>query len=261
MGLLDIFKRDSGGATPAGATANVISGEQAEQAHVQARRRLIGAVVLLGVGVIAFPILFETQPRPIPVDIPIVIPPRDGAPPLALPAPRPSVAAPASTPTLAAPASAAVAGPAAAPSRPAEAPAPASEPVKTAAVPPPKPEPAPPKPAPEAPKAADTVSKPVPTTAPKAAAEPAKPATAQPDKPAAASRFVVQIGAFSEAAAVRDARAKAGKAGLSTFTQVVQTAGGARTRVRIGPFASREEADKAAAQARAAGVPGVVMTL
>jgi DedD protein len=262
MGLLDIFKRDSGGATPAGATANVISGEQAEQARVQARRRLIGAVVLLGVGVIAFPILFETQPRPIPVDIPIVIPPRDGAPPLALPAPRPRVAAPASTPTIVAPASvssAAVAGPAAVPSKPAEAPAPASEPVRTAVVPAPRPEAAPPKPAPEAPKVADTVGKPVPTTPSKGAAEPAKPA--QPDKPAATSRFVVQIGAFSEAAAVRDARAKAGKAGLATFTQVVQTSSGARTRVRIGPFASREEADKAAAQARAAGVPGVVMTL
>jgi DedD protein len=261
MGLLDIFKRDSGGATPAGATANVISGEQAEQARVQARRRLIGAVVLLGVGVIAFPILFETQPRPIPVDIPIVIPPRDGAPPLLLPAPRPSAATPASTPTVAVPSSAAVAGPAAVPSRPAEARAPASEPVMTAVAPAPKPEPAPPRPAPEAPKLADPAGKPAPTPMPKAAAEPAKPAPAQPDKPAATSRFVVQIGAFSEATAVRDARAKAGKAGLSTFTQVVQTSGGARTRVRIGPFASREEADKAAAQARAAGVPGVVMTL
>jgi DedD protein len=261
MGLLDIFKRDSGGATPAGGTANVISGEQAEQARVQARRRLIGAVVLLGVGVIAFPILFETQPRPIPVDIPIVIPPRDGAPPLALPAPRPSVAAPASTPAVVAPASAVVAAPAAVPSKPTEAPAPTPEPVKTAATPPTQVEPAPSKPLPDAPKPAATVNKPAPTPVPKSAPEPAKPAPTQADKPAATSRFVVQIGAFSEAGAVRDARAKAGKAGLSTFTQVVQTAGGPRTRVRIGPFGSREEADKAAAQARAAGVPGVVMTL
>ena len=259
MGLLDIFKRDSGGATPAGATANVISGEQAEQARVRARRRLIGAVVLLGVGVIAFPILFETQPRPIPVDIPIVIPPRDGAPPLMLPAPRPSAAAPASATTLVTPASAAVPAAAPAPSKVVE--APASEPVKAAATPPLKPEPAPSKPAPEPAKPAATVSKPPPTPVPKVAAEPAKPVVAEPDKPAAASRFVVQIGAFTEANAVREARAKAGKAGLATFTQVVQTSSGARTRVRIGPFASREEADKAAAQARSAGVPGVVMSL
>jgi DedD protein len=258
MGLLDIFKRDSGGATPAGATANVISGEQAEQARVRARRRLIGAVVLLGVGVIAFPILFETQPRPIPVDIPIVIPPRDGAPPLVLPAPRPTAAAPASATTLVAPASAAVAAATPSPNKAAEAPAP--EPVKAAATPSVKPEPTPSKPAPETAKPAATVSKP-PTPAPKVAAEPAKPAVAEPDKPAAASRFVVQIGAFTEANAVREARAKAGKAGLATFTQVVQTSSGARTRGRIGPFTSREEADKAAAQARSAGVPGVVMTL
>jgi DedD protein len=88
MGLLDIFtKRDSAGATQGSASASVMTGEQAEQARLRARRRLIGAVVLLGIGVIAFPLLFETQPRPIAVDIPIVIPPRDGVPPLALPAP------------------------------------------------------------------------------------------------------------------------------------------------------------------------------
>jgi DedD protein len=267
MGLLDIFKRDSGGATPAGATANVISGEQAEQARLRARRRLIGAVVLLGVGVIAFPLLFETQPRPIPVDIPIVIPPRDGAPPLVLPAVRPTAAAPASMPAVSAPASAAVATAAAAPAKPVEAPPKASEvvaakPVAAA----PKPAPEPPKAAPEPPKPAVTASKPPPADTKaadtKAAAPaPAKPAVAEAGKAAAGGRFVVQIGAFTEAAAVREARSKAGKAGLSTFTQVVETAGGPRTRVRIGPFASREEADKAAAQARAAGVPGVVMTL
>jgi DedD protein len=60
---------------------------------------------------------------------------------------------------------------------------------------------------------------------------------------------------------VRDARAKAQKAGLSTFTQVVATAQGQRTRVRVGPFASREDAEKAAAQVKAAGLPGSVLAL
>jgi DedD protein len=239
MGLLDIFtKRDSAGATPAAASANVIMGEQAEQARVRAKRRLIGAVVLLGVGVIAFPLLFETQPRPIPVDIPIVIPPRDGAPPLALPAPKPVVkpAAASALPTVA-PAAQTAAPPPEAPAaaKPSE-PAPAKPTV--AAAPPPKPEP------------------------PKPAVEPAKPATEAP-KPAAqsAGRFVVQIGAFAEATAVRDARSKAEKAGLSTFTQTVDTADGQRTRVRVGPFASRDDAEKAAARAKAAGLSGSVLTL
>jgi DedD protein len=237
MGLLDIFtKRDSAGATPAAATANVMTGEQAEQARLRARRRLIGAVVLLGIGVIAFPLLFETQPRPIAVDIPIVIPPRDGAPPLALPAPRP-VAKPAAS----APAGPTTPAPAPVAEKPVEAPAPApvkaSEPPASAkpvvaAAPPPKPAP-PSKPAPEAPKP-----------------------SAQ-----AAGRFVVQIGAFSEASAVRDVRSKAEKAGLATFTQTVNTADGQRTRVRVGPFASREDAEKAAAQAKAAGLGSSVLTL
>jgi DedD protein len=245
MGLLDIFtKRDSAGAKPAlSAAASVMTGEQAEQARVRARRRLIGAVVLLGIGVIAFPLLFETQPRPIAVDIPIVIPPRDGAPPLALPAPRPAakpaasapVAAPSTTPTTAS----AAPLPSTVTAKPVEAPQPApvraSEPV------------APPKPVVAA------ASSPPP--APKPAAETPKP-VAQ-----AAGRFVVQIGAFAEASAVRDVRSKAEKAGLATFTQTVSTADGQRTRVRLGPFASREEAEKAAAQAKAAGLGGAVLTL
>jgi DedD protein len=97
---------------------------------------------------------------------------------------------------------------------------------------------------------------PVPT--PKPAAEIPKPAAPAAQAP---GRFVVQIGAFAEASAVRDVRSKAEKAGLATFTQTVSTADGQRTRVRVGPFASREEAEKAAAQAKAAGLGGAVLTL
>lgn len=243
MGLLDIFtKRDSVGATPAvSSAANVMTGEQAEQARVRARRRLIGAVVLLGIGVIAFPLLFETQPRPIAVDIPIVIPPREGAPPLALPAPRPVAKAPASAPVVTAPsAPTAVPVPAPVAVKPAEAPVP--PPVKaSAAVPPTKP-----------------ALSAAPAPAPKPAAETPKPAAPIAQT---AGRFVVQIGAFAEASAVRDVRSKAEKAGLATFTQTVSTADGQRTRVRVGPFASREEAEKAAAQAKAAGLGSAVLTL
>ena len=55
------------------------SKDPVQAARSRARRRLIGAAVLLGVGVIGFPLLFETQPRPIPVDIPIEIPRKEGA--------------------------------------------------------------------------------------------------------------------------------------------------------------------------------------
>jgi DedD protein len=58
-----------------------------QQARSRARQRLIGATVLLAIGIIGFPLVFETQPRPIPVDIPIEIPKRDALPPLASPPP------------------------------------------------------------------------------------------------------------------------------------------------------------------------------
>jgi DedD protein len=45
----------------------------------------------------------------------------------------------------------------------------------------------------------------------------------------------VQIGAFAEADSAQQARRKAEGAGLKTYTQVVSTADGKRTRVRVGP--------------------------
>jgi DedD protein len=119
------------------------------------------------------------------------------------------------------------------------------------------------KPAETAVKSAES-AKPTPTAAPKAVAEPPKPAAqAVTATPAAAAegRFVVQVGAFAESAAVREARAKVEKLGLATYTQVVETANGKRTRVRLGPFRTREDAEKAAASVKAAGLPGVVLTL
>ena len=83
MGLLSFFNRSAAAATPRASAA-----EGVDVARTRARRRLIGAVLLLGFGVIAFPLLFETQPRPIPVDIPIEIPRKDAVPPLVVPAAR-----------------------------------------------------------------------------------------------------------------------------------------------------------------------------
>ncbi len=62
--------------------------ESVEALRQRAKHRLIGAAVLVGIGVVGFPLLFDTQPRPIAVDIPIQIPDRNKAAPLALPASR-----------------------------------------------------------------------------------------------------------------------------------------------------------------------------
>ena len=56
--------------------------ENIEVVRRRARHRLIGAVVLVLVAVIGFPLLFDAQPRPVAVDTPIVIPDRQAASPL-----------------------------------------------------------------------------------------------------------------------------------------------------------------------------------
>ena len=54
---------------------------------------------------------------------------------------------------------------------------------------------------------------------------------------------------------------KGNESGPRTYTQVVNTKDGKRTRVRVGPFGSREEADKAAATLKKAGLAGAVLAL
>ena len=76
-----------------------------------------------------------------------------------------------------------------------------------------------------------------------------------------AGRFIVQIGAFAESDKAQEARQKAERAGLKTYTQVVDTKDGKRTRVRVGPFASRAEAEKAAYALKKAGLTGGVFSL
>ena len=269
MGLLSIFKRqaDSSRGAAAPPPASVVdSSDAVQRARTRARQRLIGAAVLLGIGIIGFPLVFETQPRPIPVNIPIEAPAKDGAPVLTMPAPRPAVPAPV-----------VASAPVAVPSRPA-ATAPAEvitesreEAGREIAAPAPAPAPIA---SPAASKPAAPPSKPVVEPKP---VEP-KPAVAatdgararallegqaeKPEKPGAdAGRFVVQVGAFADAASARETRLKVEKLGLKTYTQVASTSAGNRIRVRVGPFASRGEADKALAKARSAGLTAVVLTL
>lgn len=105
------------------------------------------------------------------------------------------------------------------------------------------------------------------TPEPKPAAKPSDSARArallegQNETAADAGRFVVQVGAFADAAAARETRLKVEKLGLKTYTQVAETSAGKRIRVRAGPFTSRADADKALAKARAAGLTAVVLTL
>ncbi len=71
----------------------------------------------------------------------------------------------------------------------------------------------------------------------------------------------MQAGAYTEATALRDARQKVEKLGLKTYTQVVDSDAGKRTRVRVGPFDTRQEADAVAARVKAAGLQAAVLAL
>ena len=284
MGLLSIFKRKTE-ASPNAASGNRSNSDPADEvmrARIRARQRLIGAAVLVVIGIIGFPLVFETQPRPIPVDIPIEIPRKEGAPPLVMPpargtAPRTQTPpAPSGTAsTVAAPADEVItesrdeaAGrPVAAASAAKPAERSASVPAVQAAAKPPEPKPAEPKPAdtkPVEPKPTKPVETKVATAVQASESARAKALLEGKDAAAAKSetgRFVVQVGAFADAAAARETRQKAEKLGLKTYTQVASTSAGSRIRVRIGPFASRDEADKALAKAKGAGLTAVVLTL
>ncbi len=208
-----------------------------QAARTRARRRLIGAVVLLAAGIVGFPLLFETQPRPVAVDIAIETPRTDSS--TVVPAPVPTVA-----PAPRAP-SAVVSEAPQEVVEPASAPAPAS-----AAAPAPKPAPAS---APAAKPAADIDGQRA-----KALLDDRAASVAAAAKD---GRFVVQVGAFTDPVALRDVRQKVEKLGLKTYTQVVDTDAGKRTRVRVGPFATRDEADAAGARLKAAGLPAAILTL
>ena len=53
---------------------------------------------------------------------------------------------------------------------------------------------------------------------------------------------------------LREARAKVEKLGLKTYVHVAETPAGPRTRVRVGPFATRDEAERAAAKLKSVGL-------
>lgn len=77
----------------------------------------------------------------------------------------------------------------------------------------------------------------------------------------AEGRFVVQVGAYTDPVKLRDVRAKLSGMGLQNYTQVIKNAEGERTRVRIGPFGKREEAQKVIERVKAAGLPTALLSL
>ncbi|MGJ7579744.1 SPOR domain-containing protein [Variovorax sp. RHLX14] len=291
--------RSSGPKAGEGRNANLSTApaESVDAMRRRARHRLLGAAILVLLGVIGFPLLFDTQPRPVAVDIPIEIPDRNKVAPLAITPPAQSNAPGASGRVAQSPATPSPTGNGAIVNSggvitesqdgtefPSDRPvtttqpdtrvAPAPRPETRAAVKPevkPKPD-SKPEPAKiaaaKSPTAGDGARARALLDGKVASATPA----AAPAVPAAnaanaaaitgdAGRFVIQVGAFADDAKAREVRQKLEKAGLKTYTNVAKTAEGDRTRVRVGPFASRAEADRAAGKVKGLSLPASVLSL
>jgi len=224
---------------PQGNTSNSPA-ESVDAMRRRARHRLIGASVLVVLGVVGFPLLFDTQPRPVSVDIAVDIPDRATAKPLVdTSTPKPLSAS-------------------------------AGLDAKEEVVPDAKAE-AKPDVKPETAMAAAAGAAAVAAVVPKAEtkSEPAK-ADIKPDaksavKPAdskdTGARFVVQAGTFSDEAKLRETRSKLEKAGITTYTQVIESKEGRRVRVRVGPFTKRDDADKMANKIKQLQLQPQVLTL
>lgn len=218
----------------------------------QARHRLIGATVLVVVAVIGFPMVFDTKPRDVANDIRIDMPERDSVRPSqapVVPVPDKQALATPAVEEVVSRTDQTAADNAATPDKPPV----AAIDSKTLAAKAPESKPA------DAKAAENSKSKPA------AAADDAPAETKTSDKTdkaaPAAERFIVQVGAYSDEAKVREVRAKLEKAGYTTYVHVAQTKEGKRTRVRIGPFATKQEAQKIVGKIKSLNFNASVLTL
>ncbi len=255
----------------------------------RARRRLVGAVALVLAMIIGLPMLLDSEPKPVADDIAIQIPSRDKPP-----APDLSTSMPAAQPAAASSATTTVGGTTAALSSavPASASLGPHEQIVNlpppADVKPPKPDAKPAEPT-VADKAAAKPEKPLDKAAEKPAEktaekpqdkQTAKAETKHDDKDDAraeailegkdvnaksadkkAGRFVVQVAALTSKEKVTELQGKLSDAGFKPMLQTVPTDAGVTTRVRVGPFASKEEAETARAKLAKLGLSGKLLPL
>ena len=217
------------------------------QLRRRARRRLIGAIALVTLIAVVLPWILESEPRTSDQEISIQIPsPDSGAfntrvlPGKGMPSAKPGVEPSAPPAEASAPAS----------DTDANAPAGGSgvlqaEQDKVLAPPPAKSPPAKEK------TAAGKDAKSSGTDAKKNAAE-------ARDASSDGKQFVVQIGALADATKAESLQKALASKGMKSYTEVVKTNAGEVTRVRVGPFSSRELAEEERAKLKALGYVGNV---
>lgn len=254
--------------------------EEELQLKKRARRRLIGAIALVAAVAALLPMVLDSEPKQTSQEVSIQIPPPavKGAV-----APAPGVAAkppatPKADPGAQAQAQTKVEAKADEKAPPgaeekADVKAPAAAPVAAmaSATPAPKPVEAPPAKTPEkapSPVAAGTadpaLAKAIERITERGSGTAAdKSALAKGADKAAAPKavpgsFFIQVMALADADKARQSQKKIVDGGVRAYTEVVNTGGNKVTRVRAGPFATREEAQKAQARLHDMGFEGKV---
>jgi DedD protein len=248
--------------------ADALSNAPAESVEVirkRARHRLMGSVVLVLGAVVGLPLLFDSQPRPVAIDTPIVIPDRNQISPLSATAGSAKTGAIkeglAQDQVIAAgqtgAAKSAVTNSAGLDPHEEVVPKDNKAEAKAEAKLEPKSE-------------LKAEAKSEPKSEPKSenkpdAKEAAKAKALLDGKEAPNSgdavRSVVQVGAYADLAKAKEARAKLESAGFKTYTQEIDTKDGKRIRVRVGPFATKEEAEKTAEKIRKLNLQTSVLKL
>ena len=212
--------------------ASPAANPEASEVRRRGRQRLIGAIALVAILVVFVPMVLDSEPKAPAKDGPaLAIPSKTNAPPLAAP------------PVAVAPAKAG-----AQVSEPAQPPADAPK-VAEAKVVTPKTDP----------KAAESrVLEP-------AGSKPPPPKAAPPAPPPAAAPklegFAVQVGAFRDAAKLDQARQKLAAAKIPHYTERLESKEGAITRLRAGPYPSRDAAESALATLKRNALEGKVVPL
>ena len=88
-----------------------------------------------------------------------------------------------------------------------------------------------------------------------------KPVTHAAAEPASGKGYAVQIAAYSVADKARNMRDRLTENGLKAYMEPLSTPQGTRTRVRLGPFASREAAERAREKLKTMKLDGAIVTL
>lgn len=209
--------------------------EHIDAVRRRARHRLMGSVVLVLLAVVGFPFLFDTQPRPVAVDTPIVIPDRQTAEPLVTASHDKLPAKPLQPGVKTLPTQSGLDA--------------REEALRSAQLPSGKPQSA----------QAQTM---LPTFSTKDDGSKAQSLLDAKKISATAERHVIQVGAFADTTKLREVRKKLEQAGLTTYIQTIEDKDGkSTTRVRVGPFASRDEADQVAVRIRKLGFAPSVLRI